>query len=100
MKTSRQQEQERERVVARLRQLSKTGWYVRLLSSQKTRMGSVKAVRFGNGRVSLLFNQDPRFTDAFPDVWVLETEVEECVRLTDEQVAAVNKLGKGNSESS
>ena len=37
--------------------------------------------RVRNGRVSLLFHQDPRLTDLFPDVWVLGPELEGSPRV-------------------
>lgn len=74
------------------------GQYVRIITASKTRMGIVMAARFDGGRVSLLFHQDPRLADKFPDTWLPNSELEECSRPTDEQVERMNRLAaKGAS---
>lgn len=66
------------------------GQYVRIIAAPRTRMGTVMAARFDGGRVTLLFHQDPRFVEKSPDTWLLNSELEECSRPTDEQVAMIN----------
>lgn len=66
------------------------GQYVRIVSAPKIRMGTVIAARFDGGRVTFLFHQDARFTDKFPDIWLLNSELEECSQPTDAQVAIIN----------
>ena len=70
------------------------GKYVRMVIAPNTRMGTVKAARFDRDHVSFLFQQDARFADTFPDVWLPDSELEECARPTDEQVAATNNMTK------
>ncbi len=69
------------------------GQYVRMVAAPNTRMGTIKAARFERSHVSLLFHQDPRLVYTLPDVWMQEAELEECRRLTDEQVAMINNMG-------
>ena len=73
------------------------GQYVRMVKAPNTRMGTVKAARFDKGQVSFLFQQDPRFAGTFRDVWLVDSEVEECARPTDEQAAAINNIAKEDS---
>ncbi len=68
------------------------GQYVRIVTALNTRIGTIKAARFDRERVSFLFHQDPRLAYTLPDVWMRDSEVEECNRPTDEQVAMINNL--------
>lgn len=73
------------------------GLYVRLVMAPKVRIGTVKAARFENRHVSFVFHQDSRFANSLPDVWVLDSDIKECARPTDEQVAIINNLVKNDS---
>jgi hypothetical protein len=66
--------------------------YVRMVVAPHTRIGTIKAVRFDNDQVSFLFHQDPRLAFRFPDIWLQSSEVEECMRPTDEQVERINQM--------
>ena len=68
------------------------GQYVRIVAAPNTRIGTIKAARFERDHVSFLFHQDPRLIYTLPDVWMRESELEECGRPTDEQVAMINDL--------
>jgi hypothetical protein len=68
------------------------GQYVRMVVAPHTRIGMVKAVRFDKDHVSLLFHQDPRLAFRLPDIWLQSSEVEECKRLTDEEVEKINAM--------
>jgi hypothetical protein len=68
------------------------GQYVRIAAAPNTRIGTIKAARFDRDHTSYLFHQDPRLIYTLPDVWMQESELEECKRLTDEQVAIINNM--------
>jgi hypothetical protein len=68
------------------------GQYVRMVAAPNTRIGIIKAARFDKEHAILLFHQDPRLVNTLPDVWMQESELEECGRPTDEQVAMINDL--------
>lgn len=70
------------------------GQYVRMVVAPTTRMGTVKAARFERGQISFLFHQDSRLDVIFPDIWLLESELEECAPPTDQQLAEINKSMK------
>lgn len=67
--------------------------YVRIVAAP-TRKGIVKAARFDRGHVSFLFHQDSPTADTFPDIWLPDSDLEECARPTVEQVGTINKLAK------
>ncbi len=69
------------------------GQCIRMVAAPNTRIGTIKAARFERGHVSVLFHQDPRLVYTLPDVWMQESEFEECIRPTDEQVAMINNIG-------
>jgi len=71
-----------------------TGQYDRMVVSPKTRMGTIKAARFDGYRINILLHQDPRLTFQAPDVWLLNSDVTECERPTDEQMAIINYCEK------
>jgi hypothetical protein len=71
-----------------------TGQYVRMVVSPKTRMGTIKAVRFDGDRIHILLHQDPRLTFQAHDVWLLNSDVTDCERPTDEQMAIINYCEK------
>lgn len=54
-------------------------------------MGTVKAARFDRGHVDFLFQQDPRLTEPFSEIWLPSSALEECPRPSDEQIAAINE---------
>ena len=68
------------------------GRYVRMVAAPNTRIGIIKAARFERDQVSYLFHQDPRLAYTLPDVWMQESELEECRGLTNEQVAMINNM--------
>jgi hypothetical protein len=68
------------------------GQHVRMVAVPNTRIGTIKAARFERDHVSYLFHQDPRLVYTLPDVWMQDSELEECRRLTDEQVAIINNM--------
>lgn len=68
------------------------GRYVRMVVAPNTRMGTIEAARFDRERASFLFRQDPRIDFKLPDVWIRDSEVEECARPTDEEVALINNM--------
>jgi hypothetical protein len=68
------------------------GQYVRIVAAPNTRMGTIKAARFNRDHVSFLFQQDSRIAFALPDLWMRDSELEECRRPTDEQVAMINNM--------
>jgi hypothetical protein len=68
------------------------GQYVRMVAAPNTRLGIIKAARFDRDHVSFLFHQDPRLLCALPDVWMEDSELEECPPLTDEQVSMINDM--------
>ena len=68
------------------------GQYVRMVAAPNTRIGIIKAARLQRDNVSFLFHQDPRLVYTLPDVWMQESELEECRRPTDEQVAMINNM--------
>jgi hypothetical protein len=72
------------------------GQYVRMTSAPYT-IGTIKAARCDAGQVSFLLEQDGRFAEIFPAVWLSDSEVEECARLSDDSVATANKLLRGNA---
>jgi hypothetical protein len=72
------------------------GQYVRMTSAPYT-IGTIKAARCDAGQVSFLLEQDGRFAEIFPAVWLSDSEVEECVRPSDEWVANANKLLRGHA---
>jgi hypothetical protein len=57
-------------------------------------MGTIKAARFHKGHVSFFFQQDRRLTDRIPDIWLSDSQLEECARPADEQVTAINNATK------
>jgi len=69
------------------------GQYVRMVVAPNTRIGTIAAARFERDHVSFLFHQDPRLVYTLPDVWMRESELEECRRLSDEQVEMINNMG-------
>ncbi len=66
------------------------GNYVRMVIPPH-RMGTIKAARFQEEHTNFLFQQDARFKDAFPDVWLADTDLEEFPRPTDEEVDKMNR---------
>jgi len=68
------------------------GQYVRMVAAPNTRIGIIKAARFDRDHTSFLFHQDPRIKFVFPDLWMRDSELEECRRPTDEQVAMINNM--------
>ena len=68
------------------------GRYVRMVVAPHTRMGTIEAMRFDGDHVTLLFHQDPRIEFNLPDMWILDSEVEECVRPSAEEVARINDM--------
>lgn len=68
------------------------GQYVRMVVAPRTRIGTIKAVRFEKDHVSFLFHQDPRLASRLPDIWLQSTEVEECMPPTDEQIERINDI--------
>jgi len=72
------------------------GQYVRMISAPYT-IGTIKAARCNAGQVSFLLEQDVRFAEIFPNVWLRDSEIEECLRPSDDSVATANKLLRDNS---
>jgi len=70
------------------------GEYVRMVVSPY-KMGTVKAARYEEEHTSFLFQQDTRFNEHFPDVWLSDADLEEFPRPTDEEVARINQQAKG-----
>jgi hypothetical protein len=68
------------------------GQYVRMVAAPNTRIGTIKAARFDSDHVSFLFHQDVRLMFVLPDLWMSDSELEECTRPTDEQVAMINNM--------
>ncbi len=68
------------------------GRYVRMVVAPNTRIGTIEAARFDRDHASFLFHQDPRIEFKLPDVWIRDTEVEECGRPTEEEVAKINDM--------
>jgi hypothetical protein len=68
------------------------GRYVRMVVAPNTRFGTIEAARFDKDHASFLFHQDPRIDYKIPDVWIHDTEIEECVRPTEEEVALINNM--------
>lgn len=68
------------------------GQYVHMVVAPRTRIGTVEAACFDRGRIRFLFHQDSRLEYKLPDVWLEESEVEECQRPSDEQVAEINDM--------
>jgi hypothetical protein len=71
------------------------GQYVRMVSALYI-IGTIKAAHCYAGQVSFLLQQDVRFSQIFPDVWVSDSEIEECARPSDDSVATARKLLRGN----
>lgn len=67
------------------------GQYVRMTVAPYT-IGTIKAARFDRGRVSFLLQQDARFVESFPEVWLMDSEVEECAPPSDEACKTANEL--------
>lgn len=68
------------------------GQYVRMIAAPNTRIGTIQGARFDRDHVNLLFHQDPRIVPSLPDIWMQESELEECLRPTDEQVEMINNM--------
>lgn len=68
------------------------GRYVRMLIAPHTRMGTIEAARFDRDHVTLLFHQDPRIEFKLPDMWIHDSEVEDCARPSEEEVAMINDM--------
>jgi hypothetical protein len=68
------------------------GQYVRIVVAPDTRIGTIKAARFDRDHASFLFHQDPRLVYTIPDVWMQDSELEECSRPTDERVSMINNM--------
>lgn len=68
------------------------GQYVRMVAAPNTRIGTIKAARFDRDHARFLFHQDPRLNFVLPDLWMQDSELEECRRPTDEQVAMINNM--------
>lgn len=68
------------------------GQYVRMVVAPNTRIGTIQAVQFRRDHASFLFHQDPRIASALPDIWLRDSEFEECDRPTDEQIMRINEL--------
>jgi len=72
------------------------GQYVRMRSAPYT-IGTIKAARCYAGQISFLLEQDVRFAEISPDVWVSDSEIEECARPSDDSVATANRFLHGNA---
>ena len=59
--------------------------------------GTIKAVRFRQGKMAVLFQQDCRFFRRIPEVWLLDSEVHECSPPSDKHVAEINQKAKHTS---
>jgi len=69
------------------------GKYVRMVLAPKARrLGTIIRARYDRGAVQYLFQHDPRLDDGFPDIWLLESEIEPCERPSDLEVAAMKGL--------
>ena len=68
------------------------GQCVRMVAAPNTRIGTIKAARFDRDHASFLFHQDPRIFSVLPDLWMQESELEECQRPTDGQIAMINNM--------
>ena len=68
------------------------GQYVRMVATPNTRIGTIKAARFDRDHASFLFHQDSRLVYTLADVWMQDSELEECSPPTDEQVAMINDM--------
>jgi len=68
------------------------GQYFRMVVAPNIRIGIIKAVRFDRDHASFLFHQDPRIKFDLPDLWMRDSELEECRRPTDQQVAMINNM--------
>jgi hypothetical protein len=68
------------------------GQYVCIVVARNTRIGTIEAARFDKDHASFLFHQDSRIAFRLPDIWLRDSEFEECQRPTDEQVTRINDL--------
>lgn len=68
------------------------GQYVRIVAAPNTRIGTIQGARFDRDHISFLFHQDPRIVSKLPDIWIQESELEDCMRPTDEQVHLINTM--------
>jgi hypothetical protein len=68
------------------------GQYVRMVVAPNTRLGTIEAIQLRSGHRSFLFHQDPRIASRLPDIWLRDSEFEECKRPTDEQIKRINEL--------
>jgi len=68
------------------------GQYVRMVAAPNTRIGTIQSARFDGDHVRFLFHQDPRLSSVLPDLWMQSSELEECQRPTNEQIAMINNL--------
>ena len=68
------------------------GRYVRMVVAPNTRIGTIAAARFDRDHASFLFHQDPRIEHKLPDVWIRDSEIEECPQPTEEEVAMINNM--------
>jgi hypothetical protein len=68
------------------------GRHVRIIVAPHTRIGTIEAARFDRDHISFLFHQDPRIKFKLPDVWIRESEMEECARPSDEEITLINNL--------
>jgi hypothetical protein len=73
------------------------GQYVRMILAPNTRKGTITDSKIEHGNVEYLFHHDQRFDDRLPDLWVMESDIEACVKPTDAEVATINALAKYGS---
>ena len=72
------------------------GEFVRMLVAPNTRIGTIQAVQFRKDHLHFLFHQDPRITIRLPDIWLRDSEFEECKRPTEEEITRINNLNIPN----
>lgn len=68
------------------------GQYVRIVTAPNTRIGTIQGARFDRDHASFLFHQDPRIVFKLRDIWMQESELEECMRPTNAQIARINNM--------
>ncbi len=54
-------------------------------------MGTIKSARFHKGEANFLFQPDSRFSRTIPELWLLDSELQQCQRPGDDYVAMMNR---------
>ena len=66
------------------------GQYVRMTVPPYS-TGTIKSARFHKGEANFLFQSDSRFTRTILELWLLDSELQQCQRPTDDDVAVMNQ---------